>query len=468
MITNMKKILSTTFILLVAVILLLIIPRSALFAQTAQEIENKILAEADANIEKYRKGDAIIQIVDTEGNPVPNASVSVKQISHDFLFGCNVTIITGELGEVNPIKHYGGKHRFTTEEQVKEYKAKFAELFNFATVPFYWASLEPVQGKPKYQYADKVIEWCLKKGIVVKGHTLVWTNQDGIPSWFKNYPPDEQKILLEKHVKNTVSRYKGKVKFWDVVNEAAWNNNTLAGMSMRDYVNEPLKWARQIVPNTFLSINDAHHLDNFSRMERLFKIISDINQADYDVIGFQAHVDVTDRFRLEIIAQMLEKYSKLGKTIHVTEFTPPSEGRPITKSWKTGNWTEKEQADYVTIFYKFCFSLPYVESIGWWDLCDYGSWQSYGGLLREDLSPKPAYNALKKLIHSDWHTEKDSKTDEYGNMKFRGFHGKYNVTTTAPDETTRTVTIHLKKDSESQSPLLIFQIRRGLWGDLQE
>jgi len=438
----MKTFLSTIFIFTILT--------SVLSAQTGQEIEDKILAEAEANIKKYRKGDAIVQLVDAQGNSVPNASISVKQISHDFLFGCNVTIITGELGGVNPIRHYGGKHRFKTEEQVKEYKKRFAELFNCATVPFYWASLESERGRPKYQYPDKVIKWCLSRGIVVKGHTLVWTNQDGIPSWFSSLAQDEQKILLERHVKSTVSRYKGKVKFWDVVNEAAWNNSTLAGMSMRDYVNEPLKWVRQIVPKTFLVINDAHHLDNVSRMERFYKILSDINQADYDVIGFQAHVDVTDRFRLEIIAEMLEKYSKLGKLIHVTEFTPPSEGRPITKSWKTGNWTEEEQADYATKFYKFCFSLPYVESIGWWDLCDYGSWQAYGGLLREDLSPKPAYNALKKIIHSDWHTEKEGKTDEFGNMKFRGFHGKYKIKATAPDGTTKTGTIHLKKGGENK------------------
>ena len=437
----MKKLLST---------LILTTLVSTLFAQTGQDIENKILAEADANIKKYRKGDAIVELVDAENNPVSNASISVNQISHDFLFGCNVTIITGALGEVNPIRHYGGKHRFTTEEQVKEYKKRFAGLFNCATVPFYWASLEPERGRPKYQYPDKVIEWCLSEGIVVKGHTLVWTNQDGIPSWFQSHPKDEQKILLERHVKSTVSRYKGKVKFWDVVNEAAWNNNTLAGMSMRDYVNEPLKWARQIVPNALLVINDAHHLDNVSRMERYFNILSDINQEDYDVIGFQAHVDVTDRFRLEIVAEMLEKYSKLGKPIHVTEFTPPSEGRAITKSWRTGNWTEEEQADYVTKFYKFCFSLPYVESIGWWDLCDYGSWQAYGGLLREDLSPKPAYNALKKLIHSNWHTRKEGKTDEFGNVTFIGFYGKYEVKATAPDGTAKTFTIHLKKDGENK------------------
>lgn len=396
------------FLLIIFVLTALVNP---LFASEHQ-IENRILAEADANIEKYRKGDAIVALADAKGNPIPNAEVSVKQISHDFLFACNVTIITGELGEINPIKHYGGKRRFTTEEQVLEYKRRFVELFNCATVPFYWASLEPEQGKPKYRYADEVIKWCLSHGIVVKGHTLVWTNQDGIPSWLLNYSPDEQKRFLEKHVKNIVRRYKGKVKFWDVVNEAAWNNSTLAQMSMRDYLNEPLKWARQVVPKTFLVVNDAHHLDEVSKMERYYKILSDINQSDYDVIGFQAHVDVTDRFRLGILKQMLAKYSQLGKPIHVTEFTPPSQDRPITKSWKTGNWTEEEQADYATKFYKFCFSLPYVESIGWWDLCDYGSWQAYGGLLFEDLSPKPAYTALKKLIHSDWHTEKVGKTKE--------------------------------------------------------
>jgi len=249
-------------------------------------------------------------------------------------------------------------------------------------------------------------------------------------------------------------RYKEKVKFWDVVNEAAWNNNTLAGMSMQDYVNQPLKWVRQICPDSFLVINDAHHLDEVSRMERFFNLLSSIDQKDYDVIGFQAHVDVTDRFRLEIISEMLEKYSKLGKAIHVTEFTPVSSGKPITKSWKNGNWTEEEQADYATKFYRFCFSLPYVTSIGWWDLCDYGSWQDGGGLLREDLSPKPAYHALKKLIHSDWHTQGNFKSNKHGEIKFRGFYGKYDIKLQTPLGKIKNTKIHLQKDTENR-----FEIR---------
>ncbi len=66
-----------------------------------------------------------------------------------------------------------------------------------------------------------------------------------------------------------------------------------------------------------------------------------------------------------------------------------------------------------------------MRGITWWDLCDEGSWLPGGGLLRKDMTPKPAYDALRRLIRETWHTRTEGKTDAEGRLTFRGFFGRY-------------------------------------------
>ena len=52
---------------------------------------------------------------------------------------------------------------------------------------------------------------------------------------------------------------------------------------------------------------------------------------------------------------------------------------------------------------------------------------TWGGLVGDDLDPKPAYRALDALINVDWKTDLSAKTDAAGRTQFRGFYGKYVV-----------------------------------------
>ena len=83
------------------------------------------------------------------------------------------------------------------------------------------------------------------------------------------------------------------------------------------------------------------------------------------------------------------------------------------------------QAEYAEKFYRLCFAHPAVRAITWWDLCDRGAWRDGGGLLRDDLTPKPVYRRLDRLINHRWRTGGTGKTDDSGRMEFRGFHGRY-------------------------------------------
>ena len=95
--------------------------------------KDKILDGADARIEKYRKGDAVLRLLGPDGKALEtSASVNVEQTRHKFLFGCNIFKL----------------NRCRTPEDNAAYAKRFAELLNYATLPFYWWSYERQRGKP--------------------------------------------------------------------------------------------------------------------------------------------------------------------------------------------------------------------------------------------------------------------------------------------------------------------------------
>ena len=103
-------------------------------------LEKKALADASLAIEKNRKGDATVRVVDAQGKPIEGAAVAVELTRHEFLFGCNIF----------------GFDRRSSPAQNELYKQRFRDLFNYATAGFYWIAFERERGKPNYDYMDKV------------------------------------------------------------------------------------------------------------------------------------------------------------------------------------------------------------------------------------------------------------------------------------------------------------------------
>ena len=370
-------------------------------AMEGERQEEAALTQAQADIERNRKGEATLRVLGADGKPAAGASVAIEQTQHDFLFGCNIYMFD----------------RLDTPEKNEAYKKRFAELFNYATTGFYWRGYEQEQGKPHYAHTDKVVAWCADHGLRLKGHPLLWDHEAGIPAWSKGQPTPE---IQKRRVADILRRYSGKIEFWEVVNEPAHVRGVV--------IDEPYRWAREADPKAYLIVNDYHVMaDGFPPF---LKLLEDAkrNGVPFDGIGIQAHEPRTTRFPLERVRDFLSQYATLGKGLHITEFTPCSSGEPIAGSHRTGQWDEAAQADYAEKFYRVCFAHPAAVGITWWDLCDTGSWLKGGGMLRADLSPKPVYAALRKLIHEEWHTRVEGKTDGAGRLSFRGFFGQYQAT----------------------------------------
>ena len=134
-------------------------------------------AQFDADIERYRKADALIRVQDREGNPMPGAQVSLSQKTHDFKYGANLFMLD----------------EFKEEERCQMYREYFKGAFNLATLPFYWRDLEPEQGKPRFfkdspkvyrrPAPDLCLEFCRESGIEPKAHCIAYDQWN--PTWLE-------------------------------------------------------------------------------------------------------------------------------------------------------------------------------------------------------------------------------------------------------------------------------------------
>jgi GH35 family endo-1,4-beta-xylanase len=193
--------------------------------------------------------------------------------------------------------------------------------------------------------------------------------------------------------------------------------------------------------------------------------------ARIDAIGMQYHLfnrreNEYDATRLTLNPESLYKhmdlYSNFGKPLQITEVTVPA------YSWEPED--EEIQAEIIEKLYSIWFSHPNVEQIIYWNLVDgyahvwdpdlekikasqgnmsLGENYYYGGLLRFDLSPKPAYYTIKNLIQNVWHTEETLVTSEKGTCSFRGFYGEYELEFDEDGKTMKkTVFLSSKDDNE--------------------
>ena len=386
-------------------------------ANTALEPE-----ATQARIKRWRMGPLTIHAAYSDGRPVPNAQIEVMQTRHAFLFGCNA---------------FGCDPADTSPAQ-KAYQRQFTALFNYATLPFYWGAYEPAPEKKDDAKLQAMTAWCLAHSITPKGHPLVW--HEVWPSWAPN-TPDAAIPLLQARVTDLVTRYKA-IGYWDVVNEA----NSAASFSppngesvwvKRDgpasVVETALGWARKAGtgrPTTFLYNDyntDSANLDLLTQMERDGKLP--------DAIGLQSHMH-GGVWPLSKVWTVCQRFSQFGRPIHFTETTVLSGPKravdydgPYPSDWNTTPGEEAAQADYVAQFYTALFSHPAVRAITWWDFSDKNAWlNAPAGLLRKDMTPKPAYTRLMNLIHKTWWTHLSGKADSQGTLTRRVFYGEYVVT----------------------------------------
>ncbi|MHA1276800.1 MAG: endo-1,4-beta-xylanase [Candidatus Helarchaeota archaeon] len=379
--------------------------------------DNQLLAGCDERIHQYRMGPVFIQLQNqTTGLPLTNWNLSYQLVKHEFVFGCNCY----NMDEYNETGYN------------ESYRNYFNQLFILAVVPFYWNAYEPEQNSfPTEAFkVNHTRDWGLQNNITLKGHPLLWSREYTYPGWLPLENDTAMLELMETRVRTIVSKYTGQIEYWDVVNEPI-HTEPFAHLDRADYVYNALVWANETNPTARLIVNDYGIIGHDFGNGPFYRLLNDLiaRNAPLDIIGLQSHDGGihADWIPATEIWRSLNAYGQLGKPLHITEFIATSAPVPITNSWKKGMWSEDNQAEYASRFYKLCFSHPAVKGIIWWDLCDLNSWVSEGGLLNSSMGPKPVYYALDQLINHEWHTTGSQLTNASGWIDFTGFYGIYNI-----------------------------------------
>jgi endo-1,4-beta-xylanase len=397
----------------------------SLLAQESHWDDPAEVKRVENNIEKYRKGDAAITILDKNGKPLRNATVTIQQQTHEFLFGCNLFVL----------------HQLPTKELNIKYEAAFTKLFNFATIPFYWRELEPKQGDLRFKEGsdsiwrrpppDETVKWCKEHGIELKGHQLLYVKSKFMPDWINRHDSTALKALASKRLTQLAERYGNEVPIWDAVNEdmARLKNPAQWDEVPKDFLSWAFKKADSLFPKTSqLIINDETKTSHYSTQDYVDMVNGLLKQhIRVDGIGVQFHMLQPDKFlngeiyTPEIMHHTYKELGQFRKPLWITEITIPTQGKNGLQNQET----------IVSNIYKLWFSEPQMKGITWWNLGDgtaFGAENNFhGGLLDSAMNPKPSYQVLDRLINHEWKTNITVKTDANGKANFRGFYGKYAV-----------------------------------------
>ncbi len=395
------------------------------------ELARSVATWADEPIRRNRVADATVTLT-RAGRPLANAPVTVAQKRHAFLFG---SIGFRFLPLAN--NEAEGEER----ELLELLEREWFEIFNFATLPFYWGRFERERGKPDTKRLLAAARWFHDRGIPMKGHPLLWHTTQ--PDWLLQLSNDEIVEAERARIRREVSDFRGLIDAWDDINEAVImpvfdrQDNGITRICRANgriaTIRLAFETARESNPDAFLVLND---FDMSTAFECLIEGVLAAG-IKVDAIGLQSHMHQGYWGREETL-DVLDRFSRYGLPLHFTEATlvsgeiMPPEIDDLNdykvESWPSTPEGEARQAEEVVEFYKILLSHPAVKALTYWDLQD-GNWlKAPGGLVRRDGSPKPAYDAVKSLVKDQWWLPPTEMTaDEAGRIRFEGWLGDYEV-----------------------------------------
>ncbi len=304
-----------------------------------------------------------------------------------------------------------------------------------------WESVHPRPGTNGYDFsaADAYVDFGEKHHMLIVGHTLAWHSQT--PRWVfedENGRPlrgtnaADRALLLERlhdHILTVVGRYKGRIKIWDVVNEALSDGDTFNDRVILrqwspwvrvlgdEFISKAFEWAHEADPDAILRYND-YSVENEAKRKRLIVLIKKLQEKHVPVmaIGLQTHANLTwPSPALE--DEALTDIAKLGLPMHITELdvnasaagqrTQSADVAENARASRDGAAASAEAqaqlaTQYTNLFKVFLKHRDKIKLVTFWGVTDADSWRRDGRPLLFDLegNPKPALADVLKIAQA--------------------------------------------------------------------
>lgn len=272
-----------------------------------------------------------------------------------------------------------------------------------------WDVIHPNKDSYAFTDADFIVDFAVRNGMAVRGHSLVW--HEALPDWLTDYnwTRDELLTILHEHITTLVEHYKGKVYAWDVVNEALNTDGSLRSTIWLDtigpeYIDLAFQWAHEADPDAILFYNDFGIETAGPKQDALIELLRGLLQRGIPVhgAGLQMHSSNTSPPPAQL-ATAIERISNLGLQVQVTEMD-------VQIYDDVGTFEEKlqRQADQYRGALQVCLDNPACTGVTLWGFTDAHSWvywllgHSYPEeaplIFDPDYQPKPAYFAMTKVL----------------------------------------------------------------------
>ena len=292
----------------------------------------------------------------------------------------------------------------------KDWAKITTEQFNSVTLDWGldWTTIEPSRGKFDFSIIDKQLPFIEAHKLSVRGHPLVETGGDS-PQWIKDghYSKSELKQILINHVKTIVSRYKGVISEWVVVNEPYIypyrTGDIFYDTFGYNYIDIAFKAAREADPSAKLIYNDTenHRSDSgaFTTTALTQETVKRLKSKGLiDMVGLQMHLDGSFYTTKQDMINVMRSY---GVPVVITEFDISLNTVKGTKAQRFAL-----QAKLATAAVSACRQSKVCKEITFWGIGDKDSWlEVFMGEKNADatpfddnLKPKPFYFAVRKAL----------------------------------------------------------------------
>jgi len=248
---------------------------------------------------------------------------------------------------------------------------------------------EPQRGQFNFSSGDQIYNWATQRGMKVRGHTLAWHSQQ--PGWMQSLSGSSLRQAMIDHINGVMGHYKGKLAYWDVVNEAFNEDGSRRQSNLQgtgnDWIEVAFRTARNADPSVKLCYND-YNIENWSyaKTQGVYRMIQDFKSrgVPIDCVGLQTHFtggsSLPSNFQTT-----LSSFAALGVDVALTEVD-------VTNA-STSQYAGLTQA---------CMNVPRCVGITVWGVRDSDSWRSGESPLLFDGNgnKKAAYTSVLNALNA--------------------------------------------------------------------
>jgi len=267
------------------------------------------------------------------------------------------------------------------------------------------SGIQRKQGIYDFKDCDLHYEFAKEHNMELRGHCLIWHSHQ--PKWFQEITsPEVMNKTIVEHITNVLNHYKGKIKVWDVVNEAISDDSTKDEIIFNDsfiykalpnFVDIAFQTARSVDPDVKLFYNDYNNEGMVEKTYAVYNFVKDLvdRGIPIDGIGMQYHVAVLYNPYIDYLDELMGKYCNLGLEVQITEMDVK-----CTDKCDDPN-VSNLQSNVYTAALKTCLKHSCCTAFLVWGISDKYSWieETEKPLLFDSsFQPKPQYTALLNLL----------------------------------------------------------------------